>query len=161
MKKLLLLLSSWVLAVSALAQYAGDYDPFTYSPGNLIGNGSWVDGAGGSGVSAGPQIGSDNLSYSGLQTSGGTGANFGAGNENAMFTLSGGGTGTWGGSPPMSVYFSYELRLSSAPTTGPIHRARPKNRRPHRLTRRRSGGGGQWVGDRFLYWHPEGRAERE
>ena len=119
-KKLIILLSCCVVAVPALAQYAGDYVPFTYAPGGLIGDGNWVDGAGGSGVSAGPQIGSDNLSYSGLQTSGGTGANFGAGNENAMFNLSGGGTGVWDGSTPLSVYFSYELRLSSAPSTGPF-----------------------------------------
>jgi hypothetical protein len=120
MKKLILLLASCLAAVPALAQYAGDYNPFTYSQGNLIGNGNWVDGAGGSGVSAGPQIASDNLSYAGLQTSGGAGANFGAGNENAMFNLSGGGTGTWSGSAPLSVYFSYELRLLSAPRTGPF-----------------------------------------
>jgi hypothetical protein len=119
-KNFLVLLFFCVAAMPALAQYAGDYDPFTYPPGNLINNGSWVDGAGGSGVSAGPQVGSDNLSYSGLPTSGGGGANFGAGNENAMFNLSGGGTGTWEGSTPLSVYFSYELQLSSAPGSGLI-----------------------------------------
>jgi hypothetical protein len=116
LKKLLVLLSSCVVAVSALA----NYDPFTYSSGNLIGNGNWVDGGGGSGVSSGPQIGPANLSYSGLQTSGGTGANFGAGDQNAMFNLSGGGTGIWDASAPLSVYFSYQLRLSSAPGTGPF-----------------------------------------
>ena len=116
MKKLIIFLSSCVVAVSSLA----NYDSFTYSPGNLIGNGSWVDGLGGSGASVGPQIESDNLSYSGLQTSGGTGANFGGGNENAMFNSSGGGTGIWNGSNDLSIYFSYELRLSSAPSSGPF-----------------------------------------
>ncbi|HEY4416356.1 MAG TPA: hypothetical protein VGO57_11750 [Verrucomicrobiae bacterium] len=120
MKNFVLLLASYVVALLAPTLYAADYDPFTYSPGNLIGNGSWVDGAGGSGISAGPQIGSDNLSYSGLQTSGGPDATFGAGNENALFNLSGSGTGTWNGSAPQSVYFSYELQLSSAPGTGPF-----------------------------------------
>lgn len=115
-KTFLVLLSICAVTMSALA----NYDPFTYSPGNLIGNGSWVDGAGGSGVSSGPQIEPNNLSYSGLQTSGGTGASFGAGDQNAMFNLSGGGTGTWDGSAPLSVYFSYQLRLSSAPDTGPF-----------------------------------------
>ncbi|HEX4343035.1 MAG TPA: hypothetical protein VH255_06575, partial [Verrucomicrobiae bacterium] len=37
-----------------------------------------------------------------------------------MFDLSGGGTGIWDGSTPVSVYFSYQLRLSSAPGTGPF-----------------------------------------
>ena len=107
--KKLIILSYCAVAVPALAQYSGDYDPFSYYPGGLIGNGNWVDGDGGSGVSAGPQIGSDYLTYPGLQISGGTGANFGAGNENAMFNLSGSGTGVWNGSAPLSVYFSYEL----------------------------------------------------
>jgi hypothetical protein len=119
-KKLTILLLGFALAVSAQAQYAGDYDPFTYLPGGLVTNGNWVDGLAGSGASAGPQVESDYLTYPGLQISGGPGANFGAGNENAMLTLSGGGTGTWDGSSPLSVYFSYELRLSSAPGSGPF-----------------------------------------
>lgn len=120
MKKLIIVLAGCLAGIPVLAQYPGDYEPFTYtSGGDLIGNGAWSD-AGTGGASAGPTIGSDNLSYTGLQTSGGTDAQFGVGAENARLDLSSGGTGSYGGGSTLTVYFSYELQLSSADSAGPF-----------------------------------------
>lgn len=119
MKRIALLISFCFGVTSAFAQLI-DYEPFPYTSGtSLIGQGSWLD-AGSGGAAAGPAIGSDGLSYSGLLTSGGTDAQFGAGTENTRINLTGGGTGAYAGGSTLSVYFSYVLQLSSAASTGPF-----------------------------------------
>jgi hypothetical protein len=112
MKTFLLIASLTTACATAFA--FPDYDSFSYPEGSLIGSGSWLD-AGTGGAAAGPAIVSGGLSYAGLASSGGNSVAFGAGTENARLALSANQAPPTGGN--LSVYFSYELSLSSAGTS--------------------------------------------